>query len=278
MFKNVLAALDSSPYARGVMDASSFWAKKFSSRIKVLHIIDVRLYEWSVSLGMDGFTSVLPSATYQEESRKLLEQRADEVLKRASEPLKSKKISFEILKEYGPPTDVIIEKGKFADLIIMGFKGEFARWSSKFLGAVTETVSRQLEKPILFTRTEFAPPKKIMLAYDGSENSIKALSYAGSIAEKLSVPLMILTVHDDDIIAKEIQNEAVSYLRSFQIIIEERISGGLPENQIPEKAKDENVGLIVMGGYGHSRIREEILGSTTIQVMRKSEIPILLVK
>lgn len=278
MFKNVLASIDSSPYAKGVLDAAIFLARNFDSRVKILHIVDVRLYEWSVSLGMDGFTSVLPSATYQEESRKLLEERAEEVISKASDILKKNKIGFEVLKEYGPPGDIIVEKGKFSDLTIMGLKGEFARWSSKFLGAVTETVSRQLEKPILFVHPEFTPPNRMMIAYDGSENSIKALSYAGFIAEKLDIPLLILTVNDDDVIAKEIQNEALSYLHSYSIVLEEQICGGLPENQIPEKAKEFQVDFLVMGGYGHSRIREAILGSTTIQVMRNSHIPILLVK
>jgi nucleotide-binding universal stress UspA family protein len=33
-----------------------------------------------------------------------------------------------------------------------------------------------------------------------------------------------------------------------------------------------------MGSFGHSRLREAILGSTTVQVMRKANKPILLAK
>lgn len=278
MFKNVLVSLDSSSYAKGVLEAASFWAKKFGSFLKLLHIVDIRLYEWSISLGMDGFTSVLPSASFQEESKELLEQRANDILQKAREFCDKENLKFEIIKEYGSPTDVIIEKAKFSDLLIMGFKGEFAKWSSKFLGAVTEVVSREAERPILFCHEEFAVPKKALIAYDGSEHSIKALTYAGYIGEKLGIPITVLTVHDDDIIAQEIQNEALSYLRSYEIVLEEKIVGGIPEKQILEQSREIGANFIIMGGYGHSRIREAILGSTTIQVMRESEFPILLIK
>ena len=36
--------------------------------------------------------------------------------------------------------------------------------------------------------------------------------------------------------------------------------------------------LLVVGAYGHSRIREMILGSTTTQLIAKSQIPVLLLR
>lgn len=53
---------------------------------------------------------------------------------------------------------------------------------------------------------------------------------------------------------------------------------GSPENKICEFAQDHAYDLIVMGAYGHSRIREAILGSTTQTVMRKAQMPVLLAK
>ena len=39
-----------------------------------------------------------------------------------------------------------------------------------------------------------------------------------------------------------------------------------------------NADLIVMGAYGHTRIREWILGSTTSHVLRKARIPVWLAR
>ena len=40
--------------------------------------------------------------------------------------------------------------------------------------------------------------------------------------------------------------------------------------------EDEKFDLLVMGAYGHSRLQEMILGSTTVRVMRSTQCPILL--
>ena len=53
---------------------------------------------------------------------------------------------------------------------------------------------------------------------------------------------------------------------------------GDPEARILELKESIGADLIVMGAYGHTRIREFILGSTTSHVLRKSDVPVLLGK
>lgn len=278
MFKQILTCVDSSQYTPSVLETAIFLAKNFDAKISVLHVIDIRLYEWSVSFGMDGFTSVMPSASFQEESRELMERRGEEILAKVRTKLESAGVSFELIKDYGAPPDVIVEKSRLSDMVILGMRGEMASWSGKFLGSVTERVTRELERPILLTQKEFIVPKKILIAYDGSDHSSKALKGASFIAEKLRVPIVLLTVHTDRLIAEEIQAEAMTYIRNFSVLVEEIIVEGKPEEKIIETAAESGSNFIAMGGYGHSRIREAILGSTTIQVMRKSQWPILMYK
>jgi nucleotide-binding universal stress UspA family protein len=53
---------------------------------------------------------------------------------------------------------------------------------------------------------------------------------------------------------------------------------GVPEKEILEFAGKTEADLIVMGAYGHTRIRELILGSTTSHVIRKASVPVLLIR
>jgi nucleotide-binding universal stress UspA family protein len=53
---------------------------------------------------------------------------------------------------------------------------------------------------------------------------------------------------------------------------------GKEQDEIMKYINAEPVELMVMGAYGHNRLRELLLGSTTSQIIRKSPIPVLLIR
>jgi nucleotide-binding universal stress UspA family protein len=53
---------------------------------------------------------------------------------------------------------------------------------------------------------------------------------------------------------------------------------GKESDEIIKYIKEGAVELMVMGAYGHNRLRELFLGSTTSHVIRKSPIPVLLTR
>ena len=48
------------------------------------------------------------------------------------------------------------------------------------------------------------------------------------------------------------------------------------QNSIAREVETDHYDLLVMGAFGHSRIRNLIIGSTTTEMMRSCKIPILL--
>jgi len=57
----------------------------------------------------------------------------------------------------------------------------------------------------------------------------------------------------------------------------ERIPGR-PEQVLPALFKAQGTALLVMGAFGHSRIRQLIVGSTTTTLLRLSEVPVLILR
>jgi nucleotide-binding universal stress UspA family protein len=53
-------------------------------------------------------------------------------------------------------------------------------------------------------------------------------------------------------------------------------SGGGVANALLSHAADLDAGLIVMGGYGHSRLREMVLGGTTRTILQSMTVPVLM--
>jgi nucleotide-binding universal stress UspA family protein len=52
---------------------------------------------------------------------------------------------------------------------------------------------------------------------------------------------------------------------------------GRPEEVLGRLVEDEDFGLLVMGAYGHSRIRSFVIGSTTTEMVRSCKVPVLIV-
>jgi nucleotide-binding universal stress UspA family protein len=278
MIKSILVGVDGSTYTDAVLKYSIKMARAFDARLRLITVIDVRIFEWSVYMGVDGFAPVFPSSVYLDESRNLLNQKADSVLAKCEEILKKEGVEFTAEKIEGSPVDVICEKANVTDLIVLGAHGEFARWGTKMMGATTEAISRQCEKPLFIAQKDVRDIRKILVPYDGSRNSNRALPLAGFWASKFGASLIVFTVDSNTERAESIVQEGKEYLSAYDVPVEAKTGKGDPDQEIVTFGEQNGCDLIIMGAYGHSRIKEAILGSTTEQVMRNAKISVVLVK
>lgn len=278
MIKSILLPIDGSVYTEAQVQCTVELAHAFDARVSVLSIVDVRIFEWAVVMGTDGFVPMIPSNIYKEESKKILESKAAAVLEKCSGILNRENVQFDTEKVSGAPADIICEKAPLTDLLVIGVRGEFAKWKKNLVGATLDAVMRQWNKSILITPKKFRSISCILFAYDGSERSNKALQLVGLFATQLGAPVTILSVHDKEKLRNKLLEEAQNYLAAYKCKVEVVGSSGNPEKEIIRVANERKCDLIVMGAFGHSRIREAILGSTTEQVIRKSEVPVLLSK
>jgi nucleotide-binding universal stress UspA family protein len=54
------------------------------------------------------------------------------------------------------------------------------------------------------------------------------------------------------------------------------IVAGQPDAVIARTVETEGVDLLIMGAYGHSRIRSLVIGSTTTEMIRLCKVPVVL--
>ncbi len=279
MIKSILLPIDGSPYTESILNYGEFFNKKFGALIRILSVVDIRLFDWSVATSADSFVPILPSAEFQEESQKIQDEKAQKVIEKASKILDAKKVTYEVIKVSGIPIDEICQYAKTTDLVIMGTRGEYERWSGKLLGATAEAVTRQISKPVMLVDKTFVEFKQIQCGYDGSITANHALQMAAFLAKTMNLPLNVISVFDSEEDAQAVLKEAEQYLVPYQIKFAlKHEKGGVEEVLISEQNNAPVPSLMVIGGYGKSRLTEAILGSTTVHVMRKAKKPILLVK
>lgn len=127
------------------------------------------------------------------------------------------------------------------------------------------------------------PGKRILLTWNASRESARALREALSMLQRAETVVVLSSEPDDG--DTEIARghphaqELARFLESHGI---ESVSSGIadvdvsPSDAILGQAADMNADMIVMGAYGHARLREIILGGVTRDLLKQSPIPLLL--
>jgi nucleotide-binding universal stress UspA family protein len=279
MIKSILLAVDGSVYTDSVLEYGIDLAKKLDAHIRVISVVDVRIYEWVLNTGGEGYMPVIPSNVFHDESFKFHNERAESMLTTISEKLNKAQISCDTEKVEGSPVETICEMSRQVDLIIMGARGDYARWGDRMLGATLESVSRQSHSPIMIVDQRYIPFTNISCAYDRSDGSSHALKLAAYLAEALKLSVEVVNIHDDEQERKAILEEAKRYLDPYQLEVQYRHEAGEAAEILIQVTKETaRPRVLIMGSYGHSRIREAIIGSTTVQVMRSAAKPIILAR
>ncbi len=94
----------------------------------------------------------------------------------------------------------------------------------------------------------------------------------------LGLPLTVLHVVRDGTTDPRVLDEARRYLESYAVEVRYTTVAGHPHERISDAIADGEHDLVFIGAYGHSRIIEMVLGSTTEFVLRNSPRPVFLAR
>ncbi|HBA83127.1 MAG TPA: hypothetical protein DCZ95_03440 [Verrucomicrobia bacterium] len=280
MIKSILVCTDGSAHGTAACDFGIHLTQKLQGQLSSLHVLDSRMLEGPLMSDISGWVGAQPFGHQLEQFRNLLQQRGESIVQAAGERAAAAGVAMTTQMKMGHPVHVILEEEAHTELIILGQKGEHADFIGDMMGSTVENVVRSSIKPCLVTPAEFKPFTKILAAFDGSGHASRALHEAIEMSLGLSIPLSILTVAEDKDFdkANQITKDGLKLAQAHNCPATHLVAKGPPYAAILEIAEKHRFDLVVTGAYGHSRIREMILGSTTTQLIRDAEIPIMLVR
>ena len=280
MIKQILVPTDGSENSLTAADYAINLARLFNATIRGLFVKDVKIltgpliHDIGTSIG-----GMVPYGTFNQTIREILESQADAALNQVEGKCTQLKVTFAREIREGIVSREIIKSADDCDLIAMGKMGAHAEWRDVFLGTNVEFVVRQTHKPVLITPSEYKPFRKMLIAYDGSSFADKALRSGAEIAQAIKLPVTVVCVAEKKDDALQILSTASAILKDDKLTVDTVAKGGSDHaGGILEVCNDEDskFDILVMGAYGHSRLREMILGSNTVRVMRSTNCSILL--
>ena len=275
--------VDSSVYSRSVCDHAAWIARHTGASVELLHVIDRRKLasppsDLSGSISLGARSALLEELSNLDEQRSRLAQLhgrailedAKAVMDEAGIENVSTKLRIEDVVE------AVTETEADADLLVIGKRGEAADFAKLHLGSNLERIARHSKKPVFVASRAFKPVKRCLIAYDGGPSAMKAVDHIGRSKLFANLECHILIVGEDSKQNQQRLADAKALIEAGGHKASGEIIPGIPDKTIARVVDEQGFDLLVMGAYGHSRIRNLLIGSTTTEMIRACLVPVLL--
>lgn len=170
--------------------------------------------------------------------------------------------------------DLLVEYARLRDLTIMAASDD--RWYA-------EAVIFGSGKPTLILpnspRSRPFEPGTVAVAWDFSRAAARAISDAIPLLEKAKQVRVVTVLNEKHLDRKHSAEELSKNLsrHGIDIVLDRIDAKGRPIGEVLETyVASHAADLLVMGAYGHSRLRELVLGGATRSLLSKPPLPILL--
>ncbi|MBM1171021.1 universal stress protein [Microvirga arabica] len=245
------------------------------------HLIGVftnSLPDLSIAMPFDGGAAAVVQAVsdLKEQAR----QEGNAAAKRLTERLTSLQATSELRRFDEIPGTMpirVAEQARYADLFV----------TTRPYGAGDEPVWLDLIEAVLFGSGRglmivppgwhnHGPTQTVLVAWNGSREAARALSEGLSFIEK-ATRVAVLMIGPQT--GAEAGSEIKAHLNRHGIVSEVitvESEGRRVADIVLEEAESVSADLIVMGGYGHTRLREQIFGGATLDMLTLADRPVLM--
>lgn len=282
--RTVLACIDGSSISDAVTDYTAWISRCVNAPVKLLHNIehtDAPSLNLSGKLGLDERDELLLELSEIEARRsKIYREQGKLMLESATARLLEAGVNGpESLQRHGSLIDSLIEMEEEIRVLVLGIRGSAHEHQEKAIGAQLEPVIRAMHRPVLVVNRPFEKtPQRLMIAYDGSDAARKGLDMVTMSPLYKQMECHLVQVGSNNDSDQAVLAEGMATLTDAGLnVVGENLTGDT-EKALLEYQQQHDIDLIVMGAFGHSRLRELLFGSMTLKMLSHAGIPLLLLR
>ncbi|HEX7565744.1 MAG TPA: universal stress protein [Bradyrhizobium sp.] len=275
MLKNILVHVPSERLIRPVADSAISLAVMCKAR---LDAVSIGFETTNVGLALDGGAALAAAFEIDHESALA---RVNAALAVFETEARNAGITYGLLPFTGNPAETAATVGALARLYDLTVVLQPEPDRDTFDNTVPQEILFQSGGPVIFIPyTHKGPfePTHIGIAWDGSRLAARALRDAAPFLARAQT-ITIISVNETEIPAEVSAATLATHLARHKLTARiVRMSADRTDIQpmILSIAADSGLDLIVMGGYGHSRLNERILGGVTRGMLRSMTVPTLM--
>lgn len=275
MLRSMLLGLDASAWSQSAVELGLRWAGGANTLVAAIGIIDepTICQAEPVPLGASGFKK-------ERDERRLAEARGqvEQFLSQFALRCAEAQVACKLLESPGMPWQQITLEAQRFDLIILGQESHFHFETREEPDDTLQEVLRHSPRPVVMVPRALPPEGPVLVAYDGSLPAARALHAFVGAALPVPSAVHVISIAAEHIEAARRADRAAEFLRFHdrQVHVHALASTAPPARVLQSEARRLNAGLLVMGAYGQSTLREFFFGSVTRTLLRESTTPLFL--
>ncbi|TVP72959.1 MAG: universal stress protein [Rhodobacteraceae bacterium] len=284
MSEKIVALVDGSVYSASVCDHAAWVSARTGAAVELLHVLGRRdgaaTQDRSGAIALGARTALLNElAALDAQRAKLMMERGRAILEDARAKLEASGVAEITTRlRHGDIVETVAEIEAEARVIIIGKRGEAADFATGHLGSNLERIVRSSHRPVLVTARAFKPIEKVLIAFDGGISAQKAIDHIARSPVFQGLAVHVVTVGQKTAQVQKGLENAQAMLRAAGISAETSVLPGQPDTALSRLVESAGFDMLVMGAYGHSRIRSLIIGSTTTAMIGACKVPLVLMR
>lgn len=282
MIKRILIALDPDEDTPIATQYAISLAERNDAAVTGLAVVDTsNIYP----------TGIIGDPDRTHHARNLWEELTDEsrnvagrLLEKFKTTVEKAGVRYTAIRQEGASYDRIIEGMKYHDLLVVGRDSHFFYNEPKQDTKTLAQVVKNGVSPTLIVTHHFEDVKKVLIAFDGSRpaaRSLKSFAHLSPFGKDLEIELLHVRKNNDDepdYTTNTVLDFAHDYLieHNFKNISQEFQVNDKISNCILNRRKEINADLIVLGAHAVSAIKRLTFGSTTHDLITKTDTPLFM--
>ncbi|MDT8407322.1 MAG: universal stress protein [Methylococcales bacterium] len=281
----IWACLDGAALTGAVCDYAAWIARQVGAPVQLIHTIDhhpekAAKQDMTGNIGLGSREHLLEKMTEEEQgySKQRIKQGKallDDGKNRVGEAGITE--VYTALQHGGLIENLTAQDADIRALVI-GARGKIHQDKPDQIGAKLTEMIRALHKPMLVTYGPFTEPKKLMIAYNGSESCEKAIEMVTQSRLYRGMTCHLVYVGDNANAKEKLQQAAERLKATEDMDLQIANLKGKAEEKLCAYQQEQAIDLTVMGAFSHTRLHDLLLGSFTHKMLLKTQKPLLLLR
>lgn len=270
MIKRILVGLAGTTYTPVAIERAVTLAKAHDAEVTGVTVLDTRRVRSGAAPAEDA--DATPDRRIA-----ITQARITQSIRDFEAACQTANIKHRVVAESGDAFTTLVDLARYHDLMVFGLRSVF---EYDFLAGAPESLLIRLVgagvRPLIAVSEKFRSISRVLIAYNGSMESAKAMKRFVQMRLWPGAELKIVTFHPSDDKAYELMRAAEEYCRAHGFRVCHQSNPGDPKVLLLAAATLWQADMIVMGNSARSVLLRKVLGDTLLATLRDTQIPLFL--